>query len=101
MRQRPHKPRCGLRRKELEDVMATYTQVARSSHDRSWPAHVRTALVAAWRAYWQRRANRAGMTMLQSMDAYTLHDLGIDRSEIEHAVNGQHRERRSRHALRG
>jgi uncharacterized protein YjiS (DUF1127 family) len=77
--------------------MATYTEVVRSNQDRPWLAHARTALGAAWRAYWQRRANRAGMMMLQSMDAYTLHDLGIDRSEIEWAVDGQQDERRPHH----
>jgi uncharacterized protein YjiS (DUF1127 family) len=81
--------------------MATYTEVVRTGQDRPWLAHMRTALGAAWRAYWKGRANRAAVMMLQSLDAHALHDLGIDRSEIEHAVYGQHGERRSRHALRG
>jgi uncharacterized protein YjiS (DUF1127 family) len=32
--------------------------------------------------------------MLQSLDARALHDIGIDRSEIEWAVNGLQHERR-------
>jgi uncharacterized protein YjiS (DUF1127 family) len=79
--------------------MATYTESARTGQTSAWLHHAGTALARAWRAYWQRRANRAAMVMLQSLDARALHDIGIDRSQIEWAVYGLQGERRPRHAL--
>ena len=49
-------------------------------------------LVAAaergWRAYWQRRARRATLLLLSSLDERTLHDIGLSPSEIQSAVYG-------------
>jgi uncharacterized protein YjiS (DUF1127 family) len=46
------------------------------------------AVQTAWRAYWRRRAERATVFVLQSLDARTLKDIGIDRSEVESVVRG-------------
>jgi uncharacterized protein YjiS (DUF1127 family) len=40
----------------------------------------------AWRAYWDWRARRLTVMMLSSLDARTLHDIGISPSEIESLV---------------
>jgi len=53
---------------------------------------IRHAVQDVWRGYWRRRAQRATLFMLQSLDDRTLKDLGIDRSEIE-AVASRGRER--------
>jgi uncharacterized protein YjiS (DUF1127 family) len=74
--------------------MASCTETLQTSQDRSWLGQARVALSEAWRAYWEHRANRAAVVMLQSLDARALHDIGIDRSEIEWAVNGLQHERR-------
>lgn len=39
-----------------------------------------------WRYYWQRRARRATVLILCSLDRRTLHDIGISPSEIESCV---------------
>lgn len=43
----------------------------------------------AWRRYWMRRAQRATVLILQSLDDRTLRDIGISPSEIESCVNGE------------
>src|SRR5262245_19539013 len=40
----------------------------------------------AWRAYWERRARRATVLLLSSLDRRTLCDIGIGPSEIESLV---------------
>jgi uncharacterized protein YjiS (DUF1127 family) len=40
-----------------------------------------------WRAYWDRRARNATILLLHSLDARTLHDIGISPSEIESLVH--------------
>jgi uncharacterized protein YjiS (DUF1127 family) len=47
-----------------------------------------------WRAYWDRRARKATMLILQSLDERTLRDIGINASEIESCVYGKLRDRR-------
>ena len=47
-----------------------------------------------WDAYWAHRAQRATVLMLRSLDAHTLHDIGLDRSEIESVVYGRRGDRR-------
>jgi uncharacterized protein YjiS (DUF1127 family) len=42
----------------------------------------------AWRAYWDWRARKATILILSSLDRRTLHDIGINQSEIESLVNG-------------
>ena len=39
-----------------------------------------------WEAYWTRRAKRASVLLLQGLDDRVLHDIGVDRSEIESVV---------------
>jgi len=39
-----------------------------------------------WRAYRRRRAERATIAALQGLNDNVLHDIGIDRSEIESVV---------------
>jgi uncharacterized protein YjiS (DUF1127 family) len=46
-----------------------------------------------WRAYWRRRSERATINLLQSLGDKVLHDIGIDRSEIESVVRTQSRGR--------
>ena len=39
-----------------------------------------------WQAYWMRKAQRTTVIVLRGLDDRTLHDIGIDRSEIESVV---------------
>src|SRR5262245_57255230 len=79
----------------LEDVMTTCTEIVRASEtDVSWLQKTGGVLRSAWCAYWERRARRATVALLQSLDAPTLRDIGINRSEIESVVYGPPRERR-------
>lgn len=50
-----------------------------------------------WSAYWMRRAQRSTVMILRSLDDRALHDIGIDRSEIESVVFGTPAERRLRY----
>jgi len=50
-----------------------------------------------WRAYWSWRAKQATVHILQSLDRRTLHDIGINPSEIESYVHGRRGERRRRY----
>ncbi len=47
------------------------------------------AVTNAWARYWVRRAERATVFVLHSLDERTLKDIGMDRSEIESVVYGQ------------
>ena len=53
-------------------------------------------IAGAWRRYWQRRAKRATVELLHSLDDRTLRDIGIDPSEITSYAYGDpdHRRRR-------
>jgi uncharacterized protein YjiS (DUF1127 family) len=42
----------------------------------------------AWRAYWDWRARKVTILLLRSLDRRTLHDIGIEPSEIESLVCG-------------
>lgn len=42
----------------------------------------------AWRSYWDWRARRVTVLLLSSLDRRTLHDIGIEPSEIESLVYG-------------
>jgi len=46
-----------------------------------------------WRAYWARRARRASILLLSSLDDRTLADIGLARSEIEAVVHDRSRQR--------
>jgi uncharacterized protein YjiS (DUF1127 family) len=41
-----------------------------------------------WQTYWQRRARRATVLLLASLDDRTLHDIGLSPSEIASVVYG-------------
>jgi uncharacterized protein YjiS (DUF1127 family) len=77
--------------------MTTCTEIVQTSEtESSWLHRVGGLVRSAWQAFWERRANRAAVVMLQSMDAQTLHDIGVNRSEIESMVYGARRDRRNR-----
>ena len=66
------------------------------SHDlaiRTGPAslvgRLSDAVRSAWAGYWTRRAERATVLVLRSLDSRTLKDIGLHRSEIESVVYGQ------------
>ena len=42
----------------------------------------------AWRSYWDWRARKATVLLLNSLDSRTLHDIGVSPSEIESLVHG-------------
>ena len=50
-----------------------------------------------WEAYWTRRAKQATVALLQGLDDRLLHDIGVDRSEIESVVYGKPGERSVRY----
>jgi len=50
-----------------------------------------------WRAYWARRAQRASVMFLSSLDNRTLSDIGLDRSEIASFVYDKTKDRRRRY----
>lgn len=73
--------------------MATCTHIATAAHTQSSGLHRLGAVVTkAWSGYWEYRANRAAIAMLQSLDAQALHDIGVSRGEIESVVYGRSRE---------
>ena len=77
--------------------MTTCTEIVQTSEtESSWLHRVGGLARSAWQAFWERRANRAAVVMLQSMDAQALHDIGVNRSEIESMVYGARRDRRNR-----
>lgn len=47
----------------------------------------------AWSAYWARKAERATLLILRSLDDRTLKDIGLDRSEIDSVVHTAARSR--------
>jgi uncharacterized protein YjiS (DUF1127 family) len=51
-------------------------------------------LKRGWEAYWRRRAKRTAVMMLHSLDDHCLHDIGLDRSEIESVIYGKPGDRR-------
>jgi uncharacterized protein YjiS (DUF1127 family) len=51
-------------------------------------------IAKVWRTYWDWRLRRTTVLILQSLDRRTLHDIGIDPSEIESLVCHAGRDRR-------
>jgi uncharacterized protein YjiS (DUF1127 family) len=56
-------------------------------------ARMGNGIAKAWRGYWQRRAKRATVELLHSLDDRTLHDIGVSRNEIPSLVYGRHGDR--------
>jgi uncharacterized protein YjiS (DUF1127 family) len=50
-----------------------------------------------WETYWARRAQRASVHLLSSLDDRTLQDIGVNRSEIESIVYAKSGERLRRY----
>ena len=50
-----------------------------------------------WRSYWERRARKASIFLLSSLDNRTLEDIGMHRSEIESFVHNRSKERLRRY----
>jgi uncharacterized protein YjiS (DUF1127 family) len=74
----------------MENIMTTYTDTAQAAHAQSSGLHKLGALVTrTWNGYWEYRANRAAVAMLQSLDAQSLRDMGINHGDIESAVYGR------------
>jgi uncharacterized protein YjiS (DUF1127 family) len=67
------------------------------SHAQSAAHPLADALKRAWRGYWQRRAQRATVQMLNGLDDHMLKDLGMARGEIQSVVYGRRGERRHRY----
>ena len=67
----------------------TRTQPSSPDTDQGPPKlRARAAAIArhGWRIYWERRARRATVLILRSLDERTLRDIGINPSEIESCV---------------
>jgi len=60
----------------------------------------RSFISRVWRAYWDWRVKRTTILLLRSLDRRTLHDIGIDPSEIESLVSDFGRGRRRYDASR-
>jgi len=78
--------------------MTSSTQALwRGSHadaSSSAPGH---SLRRWWETYWARRAQRASVHLLSSLDDRTLQDIGVNRSEIESIVYAKSGERLRRY----
>ena len=78
--------------------MTSSTQALwRGSHaeaSSSGPGH---SLRRWWETYWARRAQRASVHLLSSLDDRTLQDIGVNRSEIESIVYARSGERLRRY----
>ena len=67
----------------------TYPRSLNPDVDRDRPTLKARAVALArrsWRTYWERRARRATVLILCSLDERTLHDIGINPSEIQSCV---------------
>jgi uncharacterized protein YjiS (DUF1127 family) len=60
-------------------------------------SHILNPVRRAWRRYWDWRARRMTVAILQSLDARTLRDIGISAGEIESVVHGQTHDRTCRY----
>jgi uncharacterized protein YjiS (DUF1127 family) len=63
-------------------------EAGRSARSSTLAARAGAMIRSAWRAYWMRRARKVTTLLLSSLDRRTLHDIGIDPSEIELLVHG-------------
>ena len=63
--------------------MAHSETAASGAGEGSGLRRAREVLTRAWYSYWNARAKRATVLVLNALDDRTLKDIGIDRSEIE------------------
>ena len=77
----------------------SFFSTAHRGHSRSLAGRsVQETLKHWWTAFWLRRAQRATVAMLRSLDDRSLNDIGISRSEIESVVYAKQNERRVQYA---
>ena len=60
-------------------------------------ARMATMVRRGWRRYWEWRARRATVLILSALNERTLHDIGINPSEIESCVYGPGNDRLRRY----
>jgi uncharacterized protein YjiS (DUF1127 family) len=65
----------------------------RGSHAQASTSGLGDSLRRWWGGYWARRAQRASVHLLSSLDDRTLQDIGVNRSEIESIVYAKSCER--------
>ena len=65
----------------------------RGSHAVASPSGLGHSLQRWWDGHWARRAQRASVQLLSSLDDRTLQDIGVNRSEIESIVYAKSCER--------
>jgi uncharacterized protein YjiS (DUF1127 family) len=63
-------------------------EAGRSARSLTLTARAGALIRLAWRDYWDWRARKATILILQSLDCRTLHDIGITPGEIESLVCG-------------
>jgi uncharacterized protein YjiS (DUF1127 family) len=68
----------------MEAIMSSNTHIL--SMERQAAQGIAQRLWRWWEAYWMRRAKRTTVALLRGLDDRMLHDIGIDRSEIESVV---------------
>jgi len=69
-------------------------QVSTADLDRpALAARAGSRIAKAWRTYWEKRARRVTVELLQSLDDRTLRDIGVGRNEITSFVYGRPRDR--------
>jgi uncharacterized protein YjiS (DUF1127 family) len=78
------RPHCNPK----EDIMSASSGLLRAGSSGRSRSRVGTFLKAAWRAYWQERAQRATAELLHRLDDSALSDIGIARNEIDCVVYG-------------
>jgi uncharacterized protein YjiS (DUF1127 family) len=80
---------------QTEDIMATCTDIAHSANaNGSGLLRLGAVVARAWNGYWEYRANRAAVALLQSLDPQALRDMGINHGDIESVVYGQREDTR-------
>ena len=67
----------------LPGIFTSSAERLSAPRSESLASRLRRAAASVWRSYWRRRAERATLFVLHSLDDRTLKDIGIDRSEIE------------------
>ena len=77
--------------------MTTCTQMSTTLSGLTLRAKTVSLVRQGWRRYWEWRARRATVLILSALNDRTLHDIGINPSEIESCVYGQGNDRLRRY----